>query len=92
MSHFSPILTGFTPIRLADPTPQSVSLEISAYAFAKSRYRKREREEDADFSEIYKDVRVKFLTYALPQDVIKRRQLFSSLSFRTSGLTTDSSP
>jgi alkylresorcinol/alkylpyrone synthase len=73
MSQFSPILTGFTPIRLADPTPQSVSLEISAYAFAKSRYRK--QEEDADFSKIYKDVRDKFLTYALPQDVIKRRQL-----------------
>jgi alkylresorcinol/alkylpyrone synthase len=75
MSQFAPILTGFTPIRLADPTPQGMSLEISAYAFAKSQFRKREHEDGVEFSSVYKDVRQKFLNYALPQDVIKRRQL-----------------
>ncbi len=72
---FAYIDTGFRPIRLADPTPQNVSLEISAYAFAKSHSRRHGNKEAEDFSQIHKDVRDKFLTYALPQDVIKHRQL-----------------
>jgi alkylresorcinol/alkylpyrone synthase len=75
MSQFSPVLTGFEPVRLADPTPQSVSLEISAYGFAKAHYLKPDVSDKAPFLEIYKGVREKFLNYALSQDVIKRRQL-----------------
>jgi alkylresorcinol/alkylpyrone synthase len=69
------VLTDFKPVRLVEPVPQGLSVEISAYAFAKSYCHSRDINDKEGFFKVYKDVREKFRNYALSQDVIKRRQL-----------------
>jgi alkylresorcinol/alkylpyrone synthase len=69
------VLTDFTPVRLVEPVPQGLSVELSAYGFARSYCRNRDIVDKEGFSKVYKDVREKFRNYALSPDVIKRRQL-----------------
>jgi alkylresorcinol/alkylpyrone synthase len=69
------VLTDFVPVRLADPIPQELILEISAYGFAKAYSKARGLTAKEEFLNIYRDVQAKFRSYALSPAVIKRRQL-----------------
>jgi alkylresorcinol/alkylpyrone synthase len=66
---------GFRSIEMAKPSPQRVTLEISAYAFARVQAILQGVEDKQTFREIYKRVRDKFDRYALSPSQIKKRQL-----------------
>jgi alkylresorcinol/alkylpyrone synthase len=70
-----PVLADFVPVRLTEPVPQGLILEISAYGFAKAFCQNNGITDREEFLNIHKGVREKFLSYALSPDVIKRRQL-----------------
>lgn len=69
------VLTDFVPVRLADPIPQGLILEISAYGFAKAYSKTHGLTEKEQFLNVYQDVKEKFRSYALSPAVIRRRQL-----------------
>lgn len=66
---------GFRTIEMAKPSPQRVTLEISAYAFARVQAVVQGVEGKLEFREIYKRVREKFDRYALSPGQIRKRQL-----------------
>lgn len=68
-------LGGFRSVQMARPTPQRMTLEISAYAFARVQALVQGVDDKPGFREIYKRVREKFDKYALSPTQIKRRQL-----------------
>jgi len=68
-------LADFTPIQMASPTPQAVTLEISAWGFAKAFCRNQGITDKEAFQKVHQEVREKFDKYALSSSVIKRRQL-----------------
>lgn len=66
---------GFHSIQMAKPSPQRMTLEISAYAFARVQAVVQGVEGKQGFREIYKRVREKFDRYALSPAQIRKRQL-----------------
>ncbi|MFC0710469.1 type III polyketide synthase [Azorhizophilus paspali] len=71
------VLTGFTPVQLAKPVPQALTLELSAYAFTRAYCIKNGvgLDDEAGFAKVYQSVKEKFDKYALSSTQIKRRQL-----------------
>jgi alkylresorcinol/alkylpyrone synthase len=68
-------LTDFVPIRMIEPVPQSLTLELSAYGFAKAYCQSRAIADAESFQTILQEIRQKFEKFALSPSVIKRRQL-----------------
>jgi alkylresorcinol/alkylpyrone synthase len=68
-------LADFRPVEMAKPTPQRMTLEISAYAFAKVQCIINNINDKDGFKRAYRSVREKFDKYALSPTQIKRRQL-----------------
>ncbi len=66
---------GFRSVEMAKPSPQRMTLEISAYAFARVQALVQGVDDKQAFREIYKRVREKFDKYALSPAQIKKRQL-----------------
>lgn len=71
----SAVLTGFTPVQMAKPIPQRITLELTAYGFAKAHCLSNEITSEEAFLEVYKMVKEKFDRYALSPAQIKQRQL-----------------
>ncbi|GAB3374577.1 beta-ketoacyl-[acyl-carrier-protein] synthase family protein [Azotobacter armeniacus] len=69
------VLTGFTPVQLAQPIPQRIALELTAYGFAKAHCLSNNISDEEGFLEVYKTVKEKFDKYALSPSQIKQRQL-----------------
>ncbi len=72
---YNAVLTGFTPVQLAKPVPQRVTLELSAYGFARAYCMRNDITDKSAFREVHKNVKDKFDRYALSPSQIKRRQL-----------------
>ena len=68
-------LTDFTPVRMAEPTPQGLTLEISAYAFARAWCKRNGVSDNAIFAAKHREVCNKFANYGLSPTTIKARQL-----------------
>lgn len=75
LNYHQPVLADFVPVQLVEPTPQAVTLEISAWGFAKTYCRNQGITEKEGFDKVHKEIREKFDNYALSPSVIKRRQL-----------------
>jgi alkylresorcinol/alkylpyrone synthase len=69
------VLTEFQPVRLANPIPQAVTLEVSAWGFAKAYCRNHGINDNEGFRKVHQEVREKFDNYGLSAAVIKQRQL-----------------
>ena len=69
------ILADFVPVHLVEPTPQFLTLEVSAYGFAKAYCQTRAITEIEGFRKVHTEIREKFNKYALSPSVIKRRRL-----------------
>lgn len=68
-------LTDFVPVRMSDPTPQGLTLELSAYGFARALCARDGVTDKEAFFARHKEVRQKFTNYGLSPAVIKARQL-----------------
>ncbi|MFA6205361.1 MAG: 3-oxoacyl-[acyl-carrier-protein] synthase III C-terminal domain-containing protein [Methylocystis sp.] len=85
-------LTNFVPVRMIEPVPQALTLELSAYGFAKSYCRSHGITDAESFGTIIHETRQKFEKFALSPSVIKRRQLvffprLSDISFSNGEFT-----
>ncbi|MGD9656645.1 MAG: 3-oxoacyl-[acyl-carrier-protein] synthase III C-terminal domain-containing protein [Methylocystis sp.] len=85
-------LTDFVPVRMTEPVPQALALELSAYGFAKAYCRNHGIDDMESFGTIVHDTRQKFEKFALSPSVIKRRQLvffprLSDISFSNGEFT-----
>ncbi|TKD45509.1 3-oxoacyl-[acyl-carrier-protein] synthase III C-terminal domain-containing protein [Azotobacter chroococcum] len=69
------VLTGFTPVQMAKPIPQRITLELTAYAFAKAHCLNHGITDEESFLDVYKTVKEKFDKYAVSPAQIKQRQL-----------------
>jgi alkylresorcinol/alkylpyrone synthase len=75
LNHHQPVLTDFVPVQLVEPTPQFVTLEVSAWGFARAHCRNEGITETEGFNKVHKEIREKFDSYAVSPALIKRRQL-----------------
>ncbi|MGD9544743.1 MAG: 3-oxoacyl-[acyl-carrier-protein] synthase III C-terminal domain-containing protein [Methylocystis sp.] len=85
-------LTDFVPVRMSEPVPQALTLELSAYGFAKAYCRNHGINDAESFGTIIHETRQKFEKFALSPSVIKRRQLvffprLSDISFSNGEFT-----
>jgi alkylresorcinol/alkylpyrone synthase len=85
-------LTDFVPVRMSEPVPQALTLELSAYGFAKAYCRNHGIDDVESFGTIIHETRQKFEKFALSPSVIKRRQLvffprLSDISFSNGEFT-----
>ncbi len=69
------VLGDFTPIRMSNPVPQRITLELAAYGFTKAYCQTNEITDNEGFRKAHKEVKEKFSRYALSPAQIKRRQL-----------------
>jgi alkylresorcinol/alkylpyrone synthase len=69
------VLGNFHPVQMAKPSPQRITLELSAYAFARVQCVVNNIADKEGFRQTHKLVREKFEKYALSPTQIKRRQL-----------------
>ncbi|NTV12240.1 MAG: type III polyketide synthase, partial [Zoogloea sp.] len=72
---FSAVLGGFTPVQVAKPVPQRLTLELSAYGFARAHCVSHDISDKEGFRKVHREVKEKFDKYALTPSQIKRRQL-----------------
>lgn len=76
MNHpYSAVLSDFTPVQLAKPIPQRVSLALSAYGFARGYCLANNIADKDGFRQVHQSVKEKFEKYAVSPSQIKRRQL-----------------
>lgn len=71
----SAVLCDFTPVRVAKPVPQRITLELSAFGFAKAHCQNNGIADKEGFRRVHREVKEKFAKYALSPSQIKRRQL-----------------
>jgi predicted naringenin-chalcone synthase len=74
-NYFGPVLADFTPVQVAKPVPQRLTLELSAYGFAKAHCNNNGITDKDGFRRIHKLVKEKIDKYALSPTQIRRRQL-----------------